>query len=185
MIDFHNHILPGVDDGSNSIEMSLDMLRVAHSQGVTDVINTVHYQHPKVEFQDLGLVRMTKEISKLQAELDINNIPVKIHNGAEVYYLPNLVDIAKNDPQSTMGLNKYMLIEFQIFQLPIEQKEQLYNLKINGITPIIAHPERYKFVQRNIDIVFDWLQSGCVIQVDAASIFGGLGSSAKKHLKLF
>ena len=49
MIDFHNHILPCIDDGSKSIEMSLSMLNTALNQGITDVVNTVHFQHPKVE----------------------------------------------------------------------------------------------------------------------------------------
>ena len=56
MIDFHNHILPNVDDGSKSLEMSLNMLREAERQGITDVINTVHFQHPKVEGMDISLL---------------------------------------------------------------------------------------------------------------------------------
>ena len=63
MIDFHNHVLPNVDDGSDSLEMSLDMLRQAVDQGITDVVNTVHYQHPKVETQDISLKRIQKEIN--------------------------------------------------------------------------------------------------------------------------
>ena len=63
MIDFHNHILPNVDDGSNSVDMSLNMLREAESQGITDVVNTVHFQHPKMEHRDTSFNFITSEIN--------------------------------------------------------------------------------------------------------------------------
>ena len=72
-----------------------------------------------------------------------------------------------------------MLIEFQVNLLPDSYKKQFYDLKINGTTPIIAHPERYKFVQNDISIVEEWLNSGCLIPVDAGSVLGTLGKSSK------
>ena len=63
MIDFHNHVLPKVDDGSESLEMSLMMLKDASQQGITDVVNTVHYQHPKVETEDISYRRILHEIN--------------------------------------------------------------------------------------------------------------------------
>ena len=74
MIDFHNHILPNVDDGSKSLEMSLNMLREAERQGITDVINTVHFQHPKVEGMDISFERIIQEIENLQKSAIENNI---------------------------------------------------------------------------------------------------------------
>ena len=178
MIDFHNHILPNVDDGSESLEMSLTMLREAASQGITDVVNTVHYQHPKVETEDISFERIQKEVKTLQTELDNHNIPVKLHCGAEVFFLPNLLEI-KDDPLATFSHGKYMLIEFQVHQLPDIQKQALFDLKMAGVTPVIAHPERYKPVQENISIVTNWLEAGCIIQVDAGSPLGFLGSGAQ------
>ena len=80
MIDFHNHVLPNIDDGSDSLEMSLVMLRHAAEQGITDVVNTVHYQHPKVETEDISLERIQKEVKTLQTELDNNKIHIRIKN---------------------------------------------------------------------------------------------------------
>mgnify|MGYP003962025861 FL=1 len=65
LIDFHNHVLPAVDDGSKSLEMSLSMLRHAADQGITDVVNTVHYQHPKVETDDISYDRIFDETKKI------------------------------------------------------------------------------------------------------------------------
>lgn len=178
MIDFHNHVLPNVDDGSDSLRMSLVMLKYAAEQGITDVVNTVHYQHPKVETEDISFERIQKEIKILQTELDDNKIPIKLHFGAEVFFLPNLLEI-KDDPLATFLHGKYMLIEFQVHQLPMIQKQQLFDLKMAGVTPIIAHPERYKQVQENINIVADWLRAGCLIQVDAGSPLGYFGSRSQ------
>ena len=171
-------MLPNIDDGSDSLEMSLVMLRHAAEQGITDVVNTVHYQHPKVETEDISLERIQKEVKTLQTELDNNKIPIKLHCGAEVFFLPNLLEI-KDDPLATFLHGKYMLIEFQVHQLPRIQKQQLFDLKMAGVTPIIAHPERYKQVQENTNIVAEWLRAGCLIQIDAGSPLGYLGSQSQ------
>ena len=73
-----------------------------------------------------------------------------------------------------------MLIEFFPQNIPENQKEILFNLKMSGVTPIIAHPERYVPVQKNPNLVYNWLNAGCIIQVDAGSTLGLLGKSAKE-----
>ena len=84
MIDFHNHVLPNMDDGSKSLEMSLDMLSHAFKQGITDVVNTVHYQHPKVEGKNINFSTIKKEIKLLQEELIKRDINIKLHCGSGV-----------------------------------------------------------------------------------------------------
>ncbi len=178
MIDFHNHVLPNIDDGSKSLEMSIDMLKHAYEQGITDVVNTVHYQHPKMEGKNINFSIIKKEIKLLQEELIQRDINIKLHCGSEVFFLPNLMRI-KDDPLSTFIHGKYMLIEFQFHQISKIQKQQLFDLKMSGVTPIIAHPERYKAVQEDLSLVTNWLERGCIIQIDAGSILGTLGSKAK------
>ena len=177
MIDFHNHILPKIDDGSNSIEMSLDMLKIAYQQGIKEVVNTVHFQHPKVDGIEISYDIIQEKTLILQKKLDQNNIPIRIHIGSEVFYLPNLMQI-KDDPLATIGNGKYMLIEFYPHIIPEDHKQIFFELKMNGITPIIAHPERYKQIQKDTSLVYDWLNTGCLIQVDAGSVLGTLGKSS-------
>ena len=179
MIDFHNHILPNVDDGSKSLEMSLNMLREAELQGITDVINTVHYQHQKVEDRDISFERINQEIENLQRNALENNINVKIHNGAEVFYLPNLLELIDN-PQTTIGNGKYMLIEFPTIQFPPNYENTLFELSMEGVIPIIAHPERYADIQNDIIELASLVQRGCLVQVDAGSIIGMFGPNAQK-----
>lgn len=179
MIDFHNHILPNVDDGSKSIEMTLDMFRTAQSQGITDVVNTVHFQHPKMDNKNVDYDFILNQISIVQSVLDKNNIKIKIHCASEVFYLPNLTSILKN-PVTTFGNGKYMLIEFQTLLLPDNYQNELFALQLKNITPIIAHPERYRQIQNNFQILEKWIELGYKIQVDCGSILGTFGDEAKK-----
>ena len=178
MIDFHNHILPKLDDGSESTQMSIDMLEFAASQGIKEVVTTVHYQHPKMDRSNLSFDQARLVMRNLQKEIDRLSIPIKLHLGSEVFFLPNLIDV-KDDPLATFGHGKYMLIEFLPFELPEIHRKQLFDLKLSGVVPIIAHPERYKPVQNDLKIIENWLNAGCLIQIDAGSLLGNFGIKAK------
>ena len=83
----------------------------------------------------------------------------------------------KDDPLTTFNGSNYMLIEFHTFQLPKSHENQLYSLRTSGIIPIIAHPERYKFVQDDINLILRWLELGCLIMIDAGSILNHFGKN--------
>ena len=178
MIDFHNHILPNVDDGSKSLEMSLNMLKEAERQGITDIVNTVHFQHPKMEGKKIDFSIIKKATLELQHSLDINDIDLKIHIGAEVFFLPDLLDI-KLDKLAVFNHGKYMLIECFPFHLPPNFSDEFYKLKLSGTTPIFAHPERNKVIQGDINIIEKLISSGTLIQIDAGSILGHFGLKCK------
>ena len=179
MIDLHNHIIPNLDDGSRSLEISLSMLQHAAGQGITDVVNTVHYQSPRMDGSRVEYDLVKDKIDKLQAELEKQDIPIKLHMGAEVFYLPNLMEL-KDNPLLTFGHGKYMLVEFPFEQVPNGCREMFFQLKMADVTPIIAHPERIKPIQEDLSIVRQFIRGGCVIQVDAGSLTGSLGSSSEK-----
>jgi len=174
MIDFHNHIIPGVDDGPKSMEMSIDMLKEAEMQGITDVVSTVHFQHPKMDGRNTEYLFIQKKSDELQKVINKNNIKIKIHISAEVFYLPNLTKILDN-PLVTIGNGKFMLVEFQTKVLPPNYLMELFKLQEEGITPIIAHPERYFPIQNNYEICIDWVDRGFVLQLDSGSILGHFG----------
>ena len=179
MIDFHNHILPGVDDGAKTLEESIDMLRFANQQGITEVVQTVHYQHPKMEGKNVDYSYLMKKINEVQNALNQENINIKIHLAAEVFYLPNLLDIL-NNPLVTIGKKKYMLLEFQSNIFPTNYDKELFKLQSKGVSPIIAHPERYRFIRDDISILNDWIVKDYIIQIDAGSIIGHFGKNTKK-----
>ena len=174
MIDFHNHIIPNLDDGSKSIDMSINMLKEAQAQGITDIVNTVHYQHPKMEKKDTSYEFVINEINKFQKIVYDNNINIKIHPASEVFFKFNLTEILDN-PITTFGNGKFMLIEFQRLSFPNGYEDEIFKIQLKGINPIIAHPERYRGVQKNIDLARGWIDRGYLIQIDCASIIGGFG----------
>lgn len=178
MIDLHNHIIPGLDDGAKTLEMSMAMLRHAANQGITDVVNTVHFQTARLDGITFEYKLVKSKIKKLQNELDKEEIPIKLHFSAEVFYLPNLFEL-KDNPLLTFGHGKYMLVEFPMDQVPNGCHEVFFQLKLAGVTPIIAHPERNKQIQKDLSIVRNFIRGGCVIQIDAGSITGSLGSSSE------
>ena len=179
MIDFHNHVLVNVDDGPKSLDESIDMLKTAAKQGITDIINTVHFQHPKMQNKNVEYEYLKSKVSELQLILDREKIKIIIHLSAEVFYLPNLLEISTN-PLTTIGNGKYMLIEFKTNIFPTDFENEFYELQTNGITPIIAHPERYRFVQKEVKILKTWLERDYVIQIDAGSILGQFGKNTQK-----
>tara|TARA_Y100001936_G_scaffold150667_1_gene146927 strand:+ start:703 stop:1491 length:789 start_codon:yes stop_codon:yes gene_type:complete len=178
MIDFHNHIIPNLDDGSKSIEMSLSMLKEAQSQGITDVINTVHFQHPKLYAKNTSYDFVINEVKKMEEIAHSNNINIKIHPASEVFFQFNLIDILDN-PITTFGNNKYMLIEFNTLSFPKDYEYELYKLQLRGITPIIAHPERYRGIQKDVKLAKKWIERGYLVQIDCASILGGFGKNVQ------
>ena len=93
MIDIHNHIFPNIDDGSKSKEMSIEMLKNAYKQGITDVVNTVHYQHPMFQDIDLSFDSIYKVSQDLQNEINQIGINIKIHIASEVFYQTQTVSL--------------------------------------------------------------------------------------------
>ena len=178
MIDFHNHVLSDVDDGPKTIEESMDMLKHASNQGITDVVQTVHFQHPKMDNRNVDYNYLTKRTKELQCLIDKENLNIKMHLTAEVFYLPNLVEIASN-PLVTIGNAKYMLIEFTTNIFPTGYQSEFFKLQSFGITPVIAHPERYRFIQNDLSILEDWIKKNYIIQIDAGSLIGHFGERVK------
>jgi len=179
MIDFHNHIIPNVDDGAKSIDISIDMLKEAQKQGITEVISTVHFQHPKMDGRNTDYSFINQKYLDLKKVMDKEDINIKIHLSSEVFYLPNLTEILDN-PLVTVGDGKFMLIEFQTKTLPPNYLNELFKLQKKKITPIIAHPERYQAIQKNPDLAHDWCSRGFVLQLDCGSILGHFGENCKK-----
>lgn len=180
MIDFHNHVLPGVDDGAKTLEESIEMLRFATKQGITEVVQTVHFQHPKMDGKNVNYDYLKDRIDEVQYEINKHELNIKMHLAAEVFYLPNLLKIIHN-PLVTIGKKKkFMLIEFKSNIFPTGFEEEFYKLQLNGVTPIVAHPERYRFIQNDFHIMKNWIERGYVMQIDAGSIIGNFGKSTQR-----
>ena len=179
MKDIHTHILYDVDDGSATIEESIEMLRIASNNNVTDVVLTPHYiNHTKFNINNKTKEKLLKELKK---ELSKRNIEINLYLGNEVYIDKNIISLYKEI--STINNSRYILIE-----LPLNNKypfldEVLIELKNNNLIPIIAHPERYTVYYKNYDFFEYLVQKGCLLQGNIGSLYGMHGRKAKKMLK--
>jgi len=181
VIDIHTHILPGVDDGAKDLNESLEIAREAERQGVSTIVATPHYME---EGYGISPIETEKLVEKLQEEIDRAGIKVRILSGAEVYIMPNLAKRVKEGMVATINNSRYILIEFPMTKIPDYTDDLLYDLKVMGYTPIIAHPERYREIQSNPNRLYYWVKSGLLAQINAGSLLGMFGSKVKETAEL-
>ncbi len=177
MIDIHAHILPGVDDGAPDMETALEMAAMAADSGVKYLVATPHCNIPGMyrNYYDENLV---KHFLRFQQEVKKAEIPLQVFAGMEIYATKELPALLRKN--KVLGLNgtNYLLMEFDFDEDPFFCHSILKKCKENGYLPIIAHPERYYFVQRHPEIAFEWYEDGYFLQVNKGSIQGRFGRTA-------
>lgn len=180
MIDIHNHIIQGVDDGSKNIDMSLDMARIYLKNGIKEVIATPHY----IEKDSLSLDRNKKALEILRQALKDNDLDLQVYLGNEVYISMDILKDIKEKRVATLNKSRYVLIEFPMNDIPIYTDSVIYDLLLNGYVPIIAHPERYLKVQENPNILFELIKKGALAQLNLPSLEGFYGKKVKETAKI-
>lgn len=178
MIDVHSHIINEIDDGSKSIEMTISMLKKAEQSGTTDIIATPHFMRGRFEVEYRDVVKRVEELKDIARE---NNININIYAGQEVYFSKNILNYYNDKMIGTINNTKYMLIEFPMLEFNIDEAiNTIYELQIRGITPIIAHPERYRQFIKDPSLINSLIKEGMLFQLNAGSIAGGFGKDVKK-----
>jgi len=179
MVDLHCHVLPAIDDGSESLDQSLEFCRVALADGVTTLVATPH-QKPGQYDNPPQAIHL--KVLELQQALREAGVAMEIVEGAEVYCAPDLIQRVKEHQVTTINAaGRYLLLEFPYQQFPIHPEETVFQLKLNGITPVLAHPERIAFFTSDMKRLEALVRLGCLTQVTAAAILGGFGDRAKDY----
>ena len=181
MIDIHSHILPGIDDGSKNIKMTLDMLRMAEKDGTTDIIATPHFCRGYGEATYFQVKEYVKHFNLLAKE---ENIDINIYYGQEVYYSESLLSDFKDGIIGTINDSRYMLLELDMANFEPEVLDTIYELKVMGIQPILAHPERYKFIIEKPSRINRFINEGVLFQMNSGSIVGNFGQSVRKTAEI-
>lgn len=175
MIDIHCHILPGIDDGAQTIEDSLAMAAQAAKEGIHTIVATPHlnstYENRKPEI--LG------KVDELNRVFQENRIDVKILPGQEPrIYGEILEDFEKGEIQTLNG-SPYLFIEFPTNSVPRYAEKLLFELQLNGLVPVIVHPERNSSIIENPELLYRLVEKGALTQVTAASVCGYFGKNIK------
>lgn len=181
MIDIHAHILPGVDDGSRSLEESVEMVRELASYGVTDIIATPHYMNETIFMSPR--MKNVELLLKLREQLAAQKINVNISLGNEIYIDKAIADLIDTGLISTMVDSKYILVELPINGEFPNYEDILQDLMDAGYQVILAHPERYGIVQQDYEIVRNLREMGILLQSNLGSVSGKYGKEAKRTVK--
>ena len=161
MIDFHSHILPNVDDGSKSVEETFELLKEAKEVGFDSVISTSHYIE---KYYEVNVAERKVWINALSENLYKKNIDLKLYLGNEVYITENIIKLLETGKATSINNSNYVLFEFPMNTKPLNMYDIIYDMLEYKLIPVLAHPERYSFVQKEPELIYDLIQKGVLMQ---------------------
>lgn len=177
MVDLHCHLLPEVDDGSKSMEVSLQLAQKATENGVTHALLTPHHVNGHYVNHKQYVIRRTREFQEQLKEHDISLI---VFPGQEVRINGNLLAALDNDDILFADTgNKYLMLEFPDDDVPHYTNRMIFDLQQRGITPVIVHPERNTKIMKEPDLIYQLLEKGCLSQITASSYVGTFGKKVE------
>ena len=173
MIDLHSHILPELDDGSQSLQESLAMARMAVESGVTAMAATPHCIDARAK-------DVYKAWKLLCQALQESRVPLKLFPGMEIFGTEDTLRLLQDGQLFTLNGSRYPLIEFSFHSDGERETRILRSLCKAGFRPIVAHPERYSYTQFDPEILNRWYRMGCLMQVNRGSLLGRFGFQAQE-----
>lgn len=177
-VDIHSHILPGIDDGSSSMEETEKMLRMAYEQGIRTIVATPHYDKENHILTSQEIQDLVNEVQKMADEI----LPgMTIWEGSEVLYDSGVLEDLKMDKISCIGNARCILVEFYPHVQYNEICKAVYDISSIGYTPLLAHVERYDCLLGKIDRLSELVKMGAYLQVNSRSL---LGSVINKQCRL-
>lgn len=178
LVDIHSHLLPEIDDGSPNIETSLKLAQSAVDDGITHALMTPHHLNGKYLNHKKDVIN---ETAAFQEALKEHHIPLTVFASQEVRLSGDIPEaLAKDDILFCDEDGRYMLLEFPSEDVPTYAKSMTFDLLGDGITPIIVHPERNNKILQQPELLADFLDQGCLVQVTASSYVGVFGSEIEE-----
>ena len=176
MIDLHCHILPGIDDGAPTLEVSLAMARCAVADGIRTTACTPHI-YPGLYENDRAGIEAARD--RLQARLDAEGIELTLATGADTHLAPDLVEGIRGGRIPTLGGSRYLLFEPPHHVAPPRLEDNVFALLAAGIVPVVTHPERLSWIEDHYEVFARLAHAGAWMQVTAGSLTGRFGRRPK------
>ncbi|SEO63799.1 tyrosine-protein phosphatase [Paenibacillus sp. OV219] len=177
MIEIHSHILPGLDDGALSTDEALEMARQAVSQGITHIIATPHHGDGAYETPRSVVVEATWRLNEICKQ---HEVPVTICEGQEIRVHAELIDEYEQNQLVTLAGSRYLLLELPPNHIPSYLGILIYELIIQGLVPVIAHPERNKEISTTPAKLGSFIEQGALCQLTSQSLTGAFGRKVQK-----
>jgi protein-tyrosine phosphatase len=169
LADIHSHLIPAIDDGSQNFEDSLALIKKFRDLGYTKLITTPHVMSDTYKNTSAGIL---EGLSKLNIFLKENDVDITVEAAAEYYLDESLMRMLNNgEPLLTFG-KKYLLFETNFLSEPFNLKEFIFLASSAGYKPVLAHPERYMYLQSSMDKAEDLITRGVLFQVNISSLTG-------------
>lgn len=176
MIDLHTHLLPGIDDGSKSLEQSHQMAKIAVDDGISTMACTPHI-YPGLYMNDAQGINEARE--KLQASLDEAGIKLQLVVGADAHLVPELLSGLQSGRIPTLNRSRYFLLEPSHNVAVPNFAESVFEIMAAGYLPVITHPERLTWIEDHYSTFVDLAKRGAWMQVTSGAVLGKFGSRAK------
>lgn len=172
--DMHSHLIPGIDDGSPDMKTSIQLIKGMTALGFTKLITTPHIMWDMYQNSREGIL---EGLELLRAEVNAQGISVELNAAAE-YFLDDHVEglLKMKEPLLTISENK-VLVEFSLAHQPMSLKDILFELQMQGYQPVIAHPERYIYLDNNTAFYDELKDIGCLFQLNLLSLSSYYGRS--------
>lgn len=176
MLDIHAHVLPALDHGCENLDEAIESIKKAVDCGITKIFATSHYSKGKVENYSEDIYH---EVENLNNVIDRLGIGVSVVSGCEIKICPDIVQLLLSDKLCTLNNSRYVLIEFPMDIKVPNVCGVIRDIIEAGFVPIIAHPERYTYIMRNIDEAISYVESGALLQININSLIGDYGEDVK------
>ncbi|MDW7669951.1 MAG: CpsB/CapC family capsule biosynthesis tyrosine phosphatase [Bacillota bacterium] len=180
MIDIHNHIIWGVDDGAKTIEDSIEMAKIASEDGIHKIVATPHFMEDSFQVHKEKII---EKIDTLNLKLKEENIDVEILKGNEAFITVDILEKIEENKILSINNSKYILVEFPLMNIPQNSEKIINNIMKKGYRPVIAHPERINSIVNDPSILIPFIEMGCITQITSGSILGLFGEKIKKTSK--
>ena len=182
MIDFHSHIIPNIDDGSRSIEETFNLIKEAKEAGFEGIILTSHYIE---NYYETDTPERDVWVKAINDSLKEKGIEIDLYLANEIYMTDNMMNLLIQGKASTINNTSYVLFEMPMNVEPMNLYDVIYSLQENKIVPVLAHPERYSFVQKDPELIIDLIEKGVLMQANYGSILGQYGKKAEIIVRKF
>ncbi len=182
MIDIHSHILPNIDDGARSIEETFNLIKEAQKAGFEAIISTSHYME---NYYETDVPEREVWVKAICENLQTKNIETNLYLGNEIYFSDNIIELLEQRKASTINDTSYVLFELPLNAEPMNLYDVVYEMLQYKLVPILAHPERYSYVQKDPDLVYDLIEKGVLMQANYGSIIGQYGEKAQIIVRKF
>ncbi|MEH7494528.1 tyrosine-protein phosphatase [Neobacillus niacini] len=176
MIDIHCHILPGVDDGAQSLSDSIHMARKAVEQGIHKIVATPHHLTSSYENPKQSIITRVQELNEA---LHKERIELEVLPGQEVRIHGEMVEGYASGDILPVNHTPYVLVEFPSNHVPRYTEKLFYDLQVNGLIPVIVHPERNREIIERPELLYQLVKKGALTQITAGSVCGDFGKKIK------